>query len=750
MPPAPRLPTTPTGALAALFFCSGFPALVYQLVWQRSLFRIFGVNVESVTVVVTAFMVGLGLGSLAGGWLSRHARVPLLPLFAALELATAAFGVASPQVFEAASQGVLGLSLPLSAAAALALVLVPTLLMGATLPLLAGEVVRRTGNVGVAVGVLYDVNTLGAGVACLVAAVLLFPLAGLRGALAAAVATNVLVAGGALTAHLRLRRGLAAPLAAAPPGPATAAAAAARSRSLGGGAALALCAAGGLVALSHELFFFRAISYATGSSASAFALTLFAFLVGLAAGSRRVARRSRVSRAAAARGAGRDLLLAGAAGWAFLPSLGGAAALGLWAIAVALAVVFLFARSAGAMFPTVAHLALAADGDAGMGTARLYLANIAGSAAGSVVTGFVLMDRLGLVALGQVLVVAQLACAAALGAAVRGDGGWRPVRAAAALAAGGLAALALPGAAPLLLERLTWKRDASAHGPFVRVVENRSGIIAVDGSGAVFGHGMYDGRFNTDLARDTNGIFRAYALGLFHAAPRDVLVVGLSSGSWAQVIANHPEVRSVTVVEINPGYAALVAATPVVASLLGNPKVRVETDDVRRWLRRHPGRRFDAIVANTTYHFRAHASALLSREFLALVREHLAPGGVAIYNTTGSARVQRTGCLAFPHGLRLSNQLVVSDAPLALDFPRLRATLAAYRIDGRRVLDLERDEDRRALDGLLSLEAALAGAPGGAAAPAERCADILARTGHLAPVTDDNMGTEWRFALGLD
>src|SRR6267142_2290516 len=53
--------------LALLFFCSGIPALVYQIVWQRALFAIYGVNAQSVAVVVTAFMVGLGIGSLVGG-----------------------------------------------------------------------------------------------------------------------------------------------------------------------------------------------------------------------------------------------------------------------------------------------------------------------------------------------------------------------------------------------------------------------------------------------------------------------------------------------------------------------------------------------------------------------------------------------------------------------------------------------------------------------------------------------------------
>src|SRR3982074_1249027 len=79
-----------TRMLCMLFFFSGFPALIYQLVWQRALFRIFGVNIESVTIVVTAFMLGLGLGSLVGGPLSKRRSIPLLPLLAALELLTGA------------------------------------------------------------------------------------------------------------------------------------------------------------------------------------------------------------------------------------------------------------------------------------------------------------------------------------------------------------------------------------------------------------------------------------------------------------------------------------------------------------------------------------------------------------------------------------------------------------------------------------------------------------------------------------
>src|SRR5438034_5254335 len=123
-----------TRVLCVLFFFSGFPALIYQLVWQRALFRIFGVNIESVTIVVTAFMLGLGLGSLAGGWLSKRRDIPLLLLLAAIELLTAAFGIFSLGIFERVGTLSLGMPLALTAVIALGLVLVPTLLMGATLP----------------------------------------------------------------------------------------------------------------------------------------------------------------------------------------------------------------------------------------------------------------------------------------------------------------------------------------------------------------------------------------------------------------------------------------------------------------------------------------------------------------------------------------------------------------------------------------------------------------------------------------
>jgi spermidine synthase len=85
------------------------------------------------------------------------------------------------------------------------------------------------------------------------------------------------------------------------------------------------------------------------------------------------------------------------------------------------------------------------------------------------------------------------------------------------------------------------------------------------------------------------------------------------------------------------GYLELVAKALEVVSVLTNPKISIVTDDGRRWLWANPGRRFDAIVSNTTWHFRSNTTNLLFLEFLDLIKGHLNPGGIFLYNTTDSA-----------------------------------------------------------------------------------------------------------------
>jgi len=735
-------PNRQVRVLCVLFFFSGFPALIYQLVWQRALFRIFGVNIESVTIVVTAFMLGLGLGSLAGGWLSKRRGLPLLLLLAAIEAMTGLFGIVSLALFEQVGGLVLGASLPWSALVTLALVLVPTLLMGATLPLLVGHLVRRSGQVGEAVGLLYHVNTLGAGAACLACAVVLFPLLGMQGAVSVAVTFNALVALGAALAHLHA--GPASQYAAIDAAPRVASPA--PRTALPFGVVLAMACAGGLVSLSYEIFFFRTMSYATGSSPFAFATTLGAFLVGLASGARVGG-----EACAALDGAGllrrmrRALFAASLIGALYLPALGHLAWLDRAILGVGLLFVYLLAREWGVVLPCLAHLGVPADAKAGMRTGWLYFANIVGAVSGSVLTGFVLMDHFGLVQLGQLLVAAGLACALMLGLTVAATRRARMAHASAIVGAAIAGVLLLPPASGRLLEALQWKGAPEAKTAFAQVVENRSGIVSVDRGGTIYGNGVYDGHFNVELTRDVNGIVRPYALSLFHPAPRDVLMIGLASGSWGQVLAHNPDVASLTVVEINPAYAGLVASHSDVASLLTNPKVKLVTDDGRRWLRLNAARRFDAIVMNSSYHFRANATNLLSADFLEVLKAHLNPGGIVFYNTTDSSRVQRTGCATFAHGARFSNHVVLSMTPIAWDFERWRRTLVAYRIDGRSMLDLSRPEHAAGLARLMAMQGQTRTDRLHRAEDwIEPCPHVLERTAGQRLVTDDNMGTEWR------
>ena len=118
--------------IVAIFFASGFAALIYQIIWQRVLFTVFEINVEAATVVVTGFLVGLGFGSLLGGWLSRRSTIPLLALFGLIELVIGAFGSISLRVFELVGARTFDLPVAAATAVTLVLVIIPTLFMGAT------------------------------------------------------------------------------------------------------------------------------------------------------------------------------------------------------------------------------------------------------------------------------------------------------------------------------------------------------------------------------------------------------------------------------------------------------------------------------------------------------------------------------------------------------------------------------------------------------------------------------------------
>ena len=175
------------------FFISGFAAILYQLAWQRSLFRIYGINTESVAIIVASFMLGLGLGSFCGGWLSSFIQNHLsLIVFAAFEAGIAAFGLFSLALFDWIGEKTLLLGWPQIALATFLLVLIPTMLMGATLPILVSYFSRQWKNVELSISKLYFINTLGSAFGAYVCVIWFYKYLGLSRTTFLAVGFNLL------------------------------------------------------------------------------------------------------------------------------------------------------------------------------------------------------------------------------------------------------------------------------------------------------------------------------------------------------------------------------------------------------------------------------------------------------------------------------------------------------------------------------------------------------------------------------
>lgn len=489
----------------------------------------------------------------------------------------------------------------------------------------------------------------------------------------------------------------------------------------------------GYLALSYELVWYRVVSFASASRAVAFGLLLAFYLLGLALGSlagglwcrqwvgpEELRPFSRVALSVA---------LANGVGFLVVPGFAWFATVGEWRYALPL--VTIAAGCLGAALPLLTFLGVAPDERAGARFARVYLANIIGSAAGSLLTGYLLCDRWPVRTLAVWLLWLGAGLASVILAAARRHG--LPVGAALTWTVAMAAALtaAAPWCYGQLYEKLLYKRDFTPGVRFAQVIENRQGVIAVAQNLTVYGNGAYDSVVSTGLRPDRNQIIRAYALAALHPRPREILEVGLGTGSWAQVLVHHPDCRRLTLVEINPGYRHLVATHAEVASVLGNPKVDLVIDDGRQWLLRHPERRFDAIVMNTTFHWRVKTSQLLSWEFLTLVRSRLAPAGIFYCNTTGSAAAVRTALAVFPFAMRVGSFIAVSDSPMSFDRTRWRQILSSYAIDGRTVFDPDDPKDRASLEDVVRY------------GDVEGRASLATRTASEEIITDDNMLGEW-------
>lgn len=701
--------------LHGVFILSGVSALIYQLVWQRALLTIYGSNVESVAMVVAAFLAGLGIGSLLGGWVSKSARTPLVLLFGLAELGVGAYGLISLRLFDAVGMATSAQAHGLATGIlAFLLVFIPTLLMGATLPLLVAHQVRSTAHVGQSVSRLYFVNTLGAALGAYIAARWLLGGFGMSGTVRIAACLNATAAVIVLVALRKTpndttprTEGEEVPTKCEIPFP----------------TALLWSALSGFLALSWEIVWSRVFNFASSSLAPVFGFMLGSYLLGLAIGSLlspRLLRKGGELRPRLARW----VQFSNIASFFVAPLTALAASHASWEWG------YFFVIGAGTLigltFPLLCHAAIPPGRDTGSRLSVLYLANIIGSGAGSLLTGFWLMDQLHLPMLSYMLL------------GVSGTWAWYiagrlPIRLRVLTALFALLALA-----PFhgFYERLQYKKEFSHGMRFTKIIESRHGVVTVDSSSAVYGNGAYDGMIGTKL-EPKGWLVRPYFLSAVRDKIENVLLIGVASGSWTQILVNHPQVKKVTAIELSHGYLDLIRSRPEVASMLKNPKLELVIDDGRRWLRQHPDARFDAIVMNTTHHWREFASALLSREFLAEVQKHLAPDGIAFWNCTESPRAARTGMEVFPHTMMVMNHCLASNAPLEPDAARWRKILAEYRIDGQPVVAPEQ------VDGVIDfLQGEALPVPGDMWHWCRRPA-MEAAWGQAKIITDDNLGHEY-------
>ena len=179
--------------LVALFFISGFSALIYQVSWQRLLFTGFGVDLTSITVIISIFMLGLGIGAFFGGRIADRFPKKIILLFCCIELLIGIFGFMSYSAIHWLQEIMIHSSMFIMIFGVFLLLLIPTFLMGSTLPLLTAFFNHHISNIGESIGQLYFYNTLGAAMGALSTGFILFNFLTLSQTLMLAASFNILI-----------------------------------------------------------------------------------------------------------------------------------------------------------------------------------------------------------------------------------------------------------------------------------------------------------------------------------------------------------------------------------------------------------------------------------------------------------------------------------------------------------------------------------------------------------------------------
>lgn len=425
----------------------------------------------------------------------------------------------------------------------------------------------------------------------------------------------------------------------------------------------------GFCSLSLEIAWVRLYGYANSSTPQAFAYVLMVYLLGIAAGAQVGKRICQFSERRKIESAAVMVLAIGAviavvAPWAFFYSQ----SFVLDDLVAPLAI-FMTAASLSILFPITHHLGTPekpANGTLGKGQSfsRVYALNVAGAALGPLVTGYILLDYFTITQIFPFLgmVVAFVALMAWLMYGHRiGRLALVSVVASMGLSlwflhSSRLESTALARSFALVGDRKVVASHESRHG-IITIAEDpitkSNGESFVDHS--VYGGNVYDGKVNVDLERNTNGLERPLALHVLQPEAKRVLVLGLSIGSWLTIVEGFPGVETIDVVEINPGYLDLAQGYDAQKAALADPRVTMVIDDARRWLQYHPEKKYDLILMNTTWHWRANSSMLLSQEMMQLVNRHLGPQGIVAFNATGSTDAFFTASSVFKEVRRYQN-----------------------------------------------------------------------------------------------
>ncbi len=668
--------------LSVLVLASGAAAVALEVLWIRDFALWFGSTATAAAVVLAVYFAGLALGARVGGRIGRHAP---LRTYAWLEAGVAlcvmlylVVRTGLPSAVAWIAHVTPGTALPLARAALAALVLlVPTTLLGATLPVVAAAAPDAAGA-----GRLYGWNTLGGAAGALVTGFVALPGLGVRGTFGAiaAVDLGVALAAGAIAA----RR---APVASRPP---AVAAAAPRPRLATGVAAVA-----GGVALAAEVLWMRGLSGVLSASVYSVTLVLAATLCGIVAGTavavpvlRRTARSAPWLAGAAALGAVTIVLSLAALRGLPAASLALAHAArtpgaGLASEAVlALLVVFFPSAAVGALLP----LTIGAEDvrDPGRALSRPLAANTLAGVGGSLAGAFVLLPVLGLGG-GLLLLAAVLA---ALAGVVAARPLARRIGAAAALALAAAAALAPPLPFPWhagLDERVVLRRDGPTATVLVTVNGRGDRRLRVNGQYALGGG---DGLF---LER-REGLLPV----LLHPDPRRLLHLGVGTGNTLGAAVTSPGLDAVGVELVSDALDASALFADQNGDLPRDPRVRLVADDARSFLLGDRGQ-WDVILVDLLLPWTSGAGALFSREFYQLGLRRLAPGGLFCQwlplhqlDVPDLEAIVATFAAVFPHvqlwvayhrALTPLAMLVGSVRPVTMDATAMRRRLrgAAFR-----------------------------------------------------------------------